>query len=1640
MNERTYKFIFEGVNNLGNVETELQELNKLLREQQLINEENARKARDAANARKAASDAAKKAAIDQINAELGITNALNSQAGLIEKLRDRIKTLRAAREQANDVQSINLYNRALADSTQELNRLTAQTDRFRGSNGFWQDLKGQVLAVFATQQIYDFGKALLSNEVKLESSRLALKNVITDSNQYAQSLEFLDTISNKYGQDISILTDTYKNFIAASQSSGLELKERNRIYESIVKAGSALRLSNEEIEGSLRAVSQMFSKGNVQAEELRGQLGERLPGAFGLAAKAMGVTEEKLNDMLKAGDVLAVDLLPKLATELDKAFGDKAVNNVNSVGGAFNRVTNTVKEWFGEINKGLGITTSFAKGLNFLADNFDKIVQVGKGVLTFFASYILALKSTEIWTKGVAVAQTAWLAIEKTALVIKGEWILLTKSQQVATLNLSVAELEAAIAADTLNKALLRNPWGLLIALVGTAIVAYQAFATENERVATEQEKLKKSISDAIIPLKVQQVEFNKLASEVLNSKKSIEEKNKALDELKKRFPVQLAGITDLKDAERKLGEVIRDTNADFLIRGKLLENEVRTNVNKERQTKILVEQIELERQLGNIQRAISNGTAQSFLAAAKVKEQELINDLNRTKRLVANFNQANDNIAEQSTRITKQLKFEYDKREKDSSTHSENNKKEKIDSAKTLALIEDKANIDSLEKTRETALKALALQLAIDTQRIEDSKASTAKKNAEIKKLEEKFRSDSYQLTQKWNEKEEDTEKVSAAYINKIRADFRALNYKDEKKSLEQQIKAIEAKYKEEIDLINKSSKSYNDKKVKVAELVIQEEKEILLIKNQIEFLKVLDALHKEQSKNIQKITKDILEKWNIQDKIDAEEIEHQKELIKLYQERQQQFGDMISSLVPEVKGLMEYNQALENSGRAIVNLADERLKLSKIEKDSGIQSAEFAKQLEITNKAQEASVKATTAEMVSQYQLLYKAIEIVFNAVKNTISKSFRDIANAFLQANKIYQDFAKQQRDAEIAAYKTDLDYRLDLLEGNFDAQIDLLKDYFKEADAVIARINLADDIANELQATTNKIVGFTTYVADEMDKFSLNPFTNIKNAFGQLGMAIAGWKKENTDAAQSAIVNAQNTIENLKWQRDQSISLLDEIAEKYKDKYDEMLDKVKDGLSKQVDAIKDSMGKQVDAAKAGLDKMLDNLSNWYDAQRDLISDKYDAIIENKTRLDDKYFDGYLSKQEGARKASEDIAEADKNGQIAILKKQYEDGTITLAEYISKTQTIESEFLAKRLADRTTHYSNLRLAATDATNKEIDDLKTALKDGKITQEQYDTDLGIIQERGKQRQIDINGVIKADRDGDLKDLKDNYLDQKVLAEEDTAKKIEKIRFDSGKAIEKAEKESGDEIIRITQERDAKLAELAKQRRDTELQYNSDIFEQNRALANAQAVVALAEAKANAWKNPFTANAVIRQIQDAFAEIFAQIGSAVNPFARDIVGNTAQDDKNKPVDQPNDPGIGGGVGSFAKGTPRLPNMNGKSGIDTQPAMLNIGERITSTFENDVLRNAFGTDISNRELITRAISTLPRIDYSLTNNLKNVSTTGIDPKLLSVMQGIESKIGNLKQVNVNVENGYTNLETYTAMQKIKLKGFRKINV
>ena len=154
-----------------------------------------------------------------------------------------------------------------------------------------------------------------------ERMQKALEEVLGTSEAAAAEVSWLADEAERLGLRLPDAADAYTQLAAAAKGTALAGGESRRIFVAVAQAMAKLGKSADDTQGALLAVSQMISKGNVSAEELRGQLGERLPGAFQLAAKAIGTTTAGLGKMLENGEVVAEEFLPKFAAALADAYG-----------------------------------------------------------------------------------------------------------------------------------------------------------------------------------------------------------------------------------------------------------------------------------------------------------------------------------------------------------------------------------------------------------------------------------------------------------------------------------------------------------------------------------------------------------------------------------------------------------------------------------------------------------------------------------------------------------------------------------------------------------------------------------------------------------------------------------------------------------------------------------------------------------------------------------------------------------------------------------------------------------------------------------------------------------------------------------------------------------------------------------------------------------------------------------------------------------------------------------------------------------------------------------------------------------------------------------------------------------------------
>ena len=300
------------------------------------------------------------------------------------------------------------------------------------------------------------GKQVLDASLQMDRLNKAYATITGSSSAAQNQLDYMYDVTQRLGLQFQGTAEAAKGFFAAGKDSALK-DHLNGIFESVSMAGSALALSKDQMDGVFLALGQMISKGKVQAEELRGQLGERLPGAFDMAAKAMGVTTAKLDDMLKKGQVTAEEMLPKLAKVLHDDFAVAAAEASQGLQGQLNRLSTEWTRFQASLLNGdaaAKVMKQLASGMKVLADHGAEIASiVGKGI------------QWAVWTAGVYAAIKALSGLRAAVTAAKA-----------ALVAFNVSSVAAAVG----SLSGLLGPAGLAAA-AGAAIVAFTSLSSSTQ-------------------------------------------------------------------------------------------------------------------------------------------------------------------------------------------------------------------------------------------------------------------------------------------------------------------------------------------------------------------------------------------------------------------------------------------------------------------------------------------------------------------------------------------------------------------------------------------------------------------------------------------------------------------------------------------------------------------------------------------------------------------------------------------------------------------------------------------------------------------------------------------------------------------------------------------------------------------------------------------------------------------------------------------------------------------------------------------------------------------------------------------------------------------------------------------------------
>jgi tape measure domain-containing protein len=153
---------------------------------------------------------------------------------------------------------------------------------------------------------------------QLNLAKITLAQVSAGLDDYNRKLEFARTVSGNYAVDLETSIKGYARITAAAQANNLSLADTQAIYKGLISTGVAFGSSQEDLQAIVTATVQVLSKGKLSAEELSGQLGERIPGAVAAFAQATGRSLPELAAALKKGEVTIADFVKFAKVQVDK--------------------------------------------------------------------------------------------------------------------------------------------------------------------------------------------------------------------------------------------------------------------------------------------------------------------------------------------------------------------------------------------------------------------------------------------------------------------------------------------------------------------------------------------------------------------------------------------------------------------------------------------------------------------------------------------------------------------------------------------------------------------------------------------------------------------------------------------------------------------------------------------------------------------------------------------------------------------------------------------------------------------------------------------------------------------------------------------------------------------------------------------------------------------------------------------------------------------------------------------------------------------------------------------------------------------------------------------------------------------------
>jgi tape measure domain-containing protein len=286
---------------------------------------------------------------------------------------------------------------------------------------------------FATQQVLLFGQAYkllafvqnfpaqVGEAVsQLQSFRNTLNSVTGSAEEAGDANEFILAAVEKYNIPLQSARDGFVKLFASMEPAGFAAGEIQNLFLGITKAAATYGLSADKVDRVNYAFAQMASKGQVMSEELKGQLGDVLPGAMGIFAEAAGFTGpdaiQKFNKALEDGVYKGGEmrkLLKNVADGMNKEFGPGAEGAAKTFQGSINRMQNAIKSFYESFEPAaIGVLNQVAVPL------VNTLKNITAGINAYFQGQTAATPEAQKFANALQVIVPVISGIAKNAAIV----------------------------------------------------------------------------------------------------------------------------------------------------------------------------------------------------------------------------------------------------------------------------------------------------------------------------------------------------------------------------------------------------------------------------------------------------------------------------------------------------------------------------------------------------------------------------------------------------------------------------------------------------------------------------------------------------------------------------------------------------------------------------------------------------------------------------------------------------------------------------------------------------------------------------------------------------------------------------------------------------------------------------------------------------------------------------------------------------------------------------------------------------------------------------------------------------------------------------------------------------------------------